>query len=248
KPWKTTPESPLDVATNTNTSKSKRGKKSTKSTKPTKPTKPLPDVEDPNKIKLELVTAMQREHPIRTLDIGALNANASRTLNRHFGHQVVTDYLPRIKSCLQAVVQRGSNIKRACQRRVGEYIERVSSHIIDNTDRELLNLLCPPFSAKDLANETDDAADKDPGEIEELDECDDSKDNKNDSLQFFKSLFNNLHSSKPPSGSKMGPLVSRFLDQTKSLLLKTTSNGTGTTSDDTGAIYPGSAFLRSIAV
>ncbi|KAF9080726.1 hypothetical protein BGX29_005084, partial [Mortierella sp. GBA35] len=174
-----------------------------------------------------------REHPIRTLDIGTLNANASRALNRHFDHQVATDYLPRIKSCLQAVVRRGSNIKRACQRRVGEYIERVSSRIIDNTGRELFNLLCPLFSAKDLADETDDVADKDPGEMEEPDECDNSKDNKNDSLQFFLSLINNLHSSKPPSGKTFA---------------KTTSDGTAATSDDTGAIYPGSALLRSIAV
>ncbi|KAF9079613.1 hypothetical protein BGX27_006182, partial [Mortierella sp. AM989] len=124
KPWKSPPERPLDPSINT---------------KPRKitPKKPPRDVAAMN--KKELVNAMQRGHPTRTLDIGTINANATRALKNGIDQEIASTYLSAIKKSLRDVTRISSRVKRTAQRAIGLYIERLSVNNIDENDDNATN-------------------------------------------------------------------------------------------------------------
>ncbi|KAG0272323.1 hypothetical protein BGZ96_005382, partial [Linnemannia gamsii] len=160
KPWKSPPESPLVP--------------STKISPPKATPKKQRNVETMD--KKELVKAMQWDHPTRTLNIGTINANAARALNKGIDQGIAPTYLSAIKKSLRDVTRISSRVKRTAQRAIGQYIERLSMDSIDESDdnnnntttniteatdttnaktlrevdRILLNILCPAFSNKDL--------------------------------------------------------------------------------------------------
>ncbi|KAF9898551.1 hypothetical protein EC991_010943, partial [Linnemannia zychae] len=119
KPWKSPPESPLD--------------KSTKIT-PRKiaPKRAQQDVEAMD--KKELVEAMQWDHPIRTLDIGTINANATRALKDGIDQANADNYLSAIKASLRNITRISSRVKRTAQRAIGQYIEQLCIYNIDEND------------------------------------------------------------------------------------------------------------------
>jgi hypothetical protein len=79
--------------------------------------------------KKDLVNAMGRDHPMRTLDIGTINANAIRGLSREFGPEGSSVYLPRVKIALRDIAHQSSQVKRVCQRAIGLYLERLALSI-----------------------------------------------------------------------------------------------------------------------
>ncbi|KAK5823077.1 hypothetical protein F5H01DRAFT_129602 [Linnemannia elongata] len=119
KPWKSLPESPLDPSTNT---------------KPPKVTTKRPPRNVETMDKRELVDAMQWDHPTRTLDLGTINANATRALNNGIDQANADTYLTEIKASLRNVTRISSRVKRIAQRAIGQYIERLSEHNIDEND------------------------------------------------------------------------------------------------------------------
>lgn len=172
-----------------------------------------------------LVNAMAWEHPTRTLDIGTMNSNATRVLNRNIDQLGSPAFLPLIKSSLSRVVHLSSQVKRTCQRAIGQYIEKLALHnidgkenegddakednnkednnkeysikeysikeepckkdgeseggvkkVLDPDDRVLLNILCPGFSNKDLANFSKDEMEQEPTAQESTEGVDDSGD------------------------------------------------------------------------
>ncbi|KAF9080153.1 hypothetical protein BGX23_002572, partial [Mortierella sp. AD031] len=119
KPWKSPPDSPLDHA----------GKKNER--------RPLPKVRDvTNMDKKNLVDAMAWDHPTRTLELGTINSNATRALNRSPEQPGLPALLPRIKSSLSRIVRLSSQVKRTCQRAIGQYIEHLALHHIDEEEDE----------------------------------------------------------------------------------------------------------------
>ncbi|KAF8923369.1 hypothetical protein BGZ47_004799, partial [Haplosporangium gracile] len=119
KPWKSPPEPPLVSSTNTS------------------PPKTTPKNKQRNVAtmdKKELVNAMQWDHPTRTLDIGTINANATRALNKGMSQANASAYLSAIKRSLRDVTRISSRIKRTAQRAIGQYIERLSANNIDEND------------------------------------------------------------------------------------------------------------------
>jgi hypothetical protein len=89
--------------------------------------------------KLDLVNAMEWEHPTRTLEIGTLNGNLNRVWQQDPGVG------SRIKACLAEVVSLASHTKRTCQKAIGQYIEHLfdAGGIIDEMDRAILDCICP---------------------------------------------------------------------------------------------------------
>ncbi|KAI8357055.1 hypothetical protein B0O80DRAFT_305477 [Mortierella sp. GBAus27b] len=130
KEWKETPESPADCASATNNTQQTRKTGSPQ----------IPKTVDKN--KKDLLGAFGWEHPMRILNIGTLNANVGRALNDK------SSLCSKIKTCLRDVVCHASRTKRICQRAIGQYIERLSTIGVDDTDRELLDLICPRITAK----------------------------------------------------------------------------------------------------
>lgn len=230
------------------------------------PKKPQREVETMD--KMQLVEAMQWDHPTRTLDIGTINANATRALNKRIdqaGFQEETyTYLSAIKTSLRNVTRISSRVKRTAQRAIGQYIERLSVHNIDeidnnnNTDatnatdttntkilsevdRRLLNILCPAFSNKDLVESSKEEMDQEPDNPEGLEELDGSNDKKNEALSFLMSLLTAIHSTKLPRKTGMGLQVRKFIEQAQDFLPDFTE---GRTTEE----YAGSSFLRSAAL
>jgi len=224
KPWKKAPDCPLDRTTYVPQNKNK--------TKPTKPPPPAKDMD-----KAALLNAMQWEHPTRTLNIGTINANVTRGLNKEFGQPGASELLPKIKACLQRIVRLASTTKRTCQRAIGQYIERLLIQGIDETDRFLLDKLCPRVYDRSVASDNNGDGEAD----EELDEHDDKIDTKNEPLQFLSTLLLSIYTSKLPANKGSGCHVRRFIEKAKDFLPGIMEGGTR-------MMYPGSSFLRSTAV
>ncbi|KAG0020648.1 hypothetical protein BGZ81_009264, partial [Podila clonocystis] len=226
KPWTARPESPRESTTSTSRCKRKD-----------KPAKPLLPVE--LMTKKDLVLALQWEHPTRTLEVGTINANVSRAL-KQFPAPLQDDYFLRIKTCLTDITRLAARSKRTCQRLIGQYLEQLSLHGVDEVDKIILDKLCPPFSVQDVANyKNEDYNSEQSEDSQENQELDASNDNSNHPLTFFMVLLNTIYSSKPPpSTGKTGPVVRMFMDKAKDFLPQQTQ----------AVKYPGSSFLRSAAV
>ncbi|KAF9914560.1 hypothetical protein FBU30_002496, partial [Linnemannia zychae] len=239
--------------------------------------------------KNALVRAMQWDHPTRTLDIGTISANASRTLKRWERDEddpSASTLLSDIKTALRDITRLSSKVKRCAQRVIGLYIEQLAVHNIDtneernsyttitnvnnietndantnssektsnitndaktiniktlsDTDRKLLDILCPPFSGKDLTDIDKNDADQEPDNPEEIDECDDSLDGKDPTLSFLNVLLTAMHSAKLPQKKGMGLHVRNFIERAQEFLPNFTE---GKSTEK----YAGSSFLRSAA-
>ncbi|KAG0299834.1 hypothetical protein BGZ97_003517, partial [Linnemannia gamsii] len=142
KPWKSPPESPLD---------------SPMKSKPPKVTPKKPPREVATMDKKELVKAMQWDHPTRTLDIGTINANATRALNNGIDQTNADIYLSTIKASLRNVTRISSRVKRTAQRAIGQYIERLSVHNIDENDNNNTTKTTNTTDTTDSTSPTDSA-------------------------------------------------------------------------------------------
>lgn len=226
KPWKPAPTSlASDDAntssnTNSNTStlknisssnKNRNAQKKKRKRKPKAPSKPSLPVDEMDKD--QLVRSLQKEHPIRTLDIGTLNANATRALVKEFDHQEASKLLPRIKTCFKQVAHIASNTKRLCQRAIGQFVEEISSGTVDTSDRYLLDKLCPRVSNQDMVDSGDRPAALEQDEWNEPDALDgwDDPNGQGENfkkikeyVRFLGSLLIAIHNRKIPSPSKKG--------------------------------------------
>lgn len=255
KPWKSPPESPLNPSINT---------------LPLKATPKRQQLRDVATMeKRELVNGMQWNHPKRTLDIGTINANAKRALNNGIDQTTASTCLSAIKTSLREVTRISSRVQRTAQRAIGLYIERLLANNIDENDdnnnnttntintantantanvkrfddidRNLLDILCPGFSNKDLVDSTKEGTESEPDKPEGLEEHDDSLDKKNEALSFLMSLLTAIHSTKLPKNKGMGLQVRNFIKRAQEFLPVFT--------ECTSAMYyVGSTFLRSAAL
>ncbi|KAI1285147.1 hypothetical protein EDD11_000910, partial [Mortierella claussenii] len=96
---------------------------------------------------------------IKILNIGTLKANVTRALNKEFDQSQAGKLSSEVRSCLQKLVRQASITKRECQRAIAQYIERLSTTNVDETDRTLLDKLCP--RVKGEADDDDDEAEED---------------------------------------------------------------------------------------
>ncbi|KAI1279042.1 hypothetical protein EDD11_001573, partial [Mortierella claussenii] len=101
----------------------------------------------------------QRNAVGASINIGTLKANVTRALNREFDQSQAGKLLSEVRSCLQKLVRQASITKRKCQRAITQYIERLSTTNVDETDRTLLDKLCP--RGKGEADDDDDEAEED---------------------------------------------------------------------------------------
>lgn len=218
KPWTKPPESPREPAS---------------PPKPKVRSKKSPPILD-HMEKKGLVNELQWQHPTRVLDIGTVNANASRALTKE---SLPLAYLPRIKTCLSDITQLATRTKRTCQQAIGQYLERLKDlEHLDGDDKLILGRLCRPFTEKD-AGMDDTGATQDSVELEEAedteanDECDDSNDNKNAALLFFMSLLTAIYNSKAPTKKAKEPpestvsAVCAFLVKAEKILPEQTGKG-----------------------
>jgi len=197
KEWKE-PESPVDCVSATN---------HTEQTKETEQAeKQIPKLVDEN--KKDLLYAFRWEHPMRTLNVGTLNANVGRVLNDK------PLLCSKIKACLREVVCHASRTKRICQRAIGQYVERLSTIGVDDIDRKLLDLICPRITAKS------------PAKSESLEEAeeeptlhDDESIKKDKQASFLSTLLQSIYTKNIPSANKgQGNHVRDFIKKAKDFL------------------------------
>ncbi|KAF9273534.1 hypothetical protein BGZ74_004734, partial [Mortierella antarctica] len=155
--------------------------------------------------KIQLVRAMQSEHPLQTCDIGTLKANTSWALKKEVG--VGTDLQQRLQgtitTCLSDVSQLSSRTKHACQQAVSQYLENLSVKHLDEDDKIILRYLNSPFSVQEIAtakkgstpNPEEESTDDD-------DDCEASDSNKNSSSEFFTSLLIAIYKDRAPQEKK----------------------------------------------
>ncbi|KAF9323508.1 hypothetical protein BGZ91_003538 [Linnemannia elongata] len=234
KPWKSPLESPLDPSSNKNEPR------------------PLPKVRDvTNMVKKDLVDAMAWDHPTRTLELGTINSNVTRALNKDHSQPEPSVLLPRIKSCLSRVVRLSSKVKRTCQIAIGLYIEQLALHHIQEDERrkednkengeteddgkEDDGKKEKEGQEKDLANFSKGETEQEPTTQEGLEDVDDSGEKRNIQLQFLSCLLTAIYTAKRPSVKE------------KEVAGKATIVP-GMPANGIEVEYPGSSFLRSAAV
>ncbi|KAG9071582.1 hypothetical protein KI688_005795 [Linnemannia hyalina] len=118
-----------------------------------KETKVYPQKDQPaadKMTKFQLVKAMQREHPLRTLDIGTLKANTSRALKKEIPYDADLQQKLQhaITTCLSDISKLASRTKLRCQQAVGQYLENLSVDHLDEDDRT--SYLTPYFSDQEI--------------------------------------------------------------------------------------------------
>ncbi|KAG0224852.1 hypothetical protein BGX31_007824 [Mortierella sp. GBA43] len=136
--------------------------------------------------KQSLTNAMQREHPIRTLSIGTLNANLKRVLSER------PSLRNTAKFCIQDVVRQASITKRTCQRAIALYIERLSSSGMDETDRKILDKLCARVSNDTVAS------DENLNAVKETQNHGNEDADENEQIRFIFSLLVAIYNRRPP--------------------------------------------------
>lgn len=236
KPPKEKTDSPQEQSASTDTSTDAGPNTSTlppKKKRKTTPKKPQPAAN--TMTKAELVKAMQSEHPLRTLDVGTLKANAGRALKNEFGSDADLQLQLRnsVMGCLSTVSRLSAKTKRICQQVVGQYLENLSVDQSDNDDnplvdqldeddRMIIGYLSSPFSVKEIA------AAKKGAILAPEDEDDDPDVSIGDcpSVQFFQVLLNAIyHSTKPSGTTKTIKTVRAFLCKVNDYLPPMTDPG-----------------------
>ncbi|KAF9939392.1 hypothetical protein BGZ65_010641 [Modicella reniformis] len=164
---------------------------STTKTEQTRVSTPKKSVDEMD--KKDLVNAMQREHPTRTLEVGTINANLQRVLCDR------PELRSKVKTCLQEVVRHASRTKRLCQMAIGQYIEHLCTKIdhldlanttkIDEKDRALLDRICPRVSDQGHEEAKEDSA-------QEYDE----NANQDHQTSFISSLLICIYNKRAPTG------------------------------------------------
>lgn len=202
KPWKQAPEPPKDSKDTT-----------PKEKQPRKPMLP-----GNQRTKWNLVKAMGKDHPLRTLDIGTVNANATRAANRTT-HPVTTNrkkLLEEINTSLSKVAEHATTVKRTAQLAVGQYLEDLSMRQLDAKDRVILNHLCPQYSVQEKAEIRKGLiadlleAEESRGNINDDPDDDPGNSNKDVSGNFFRLLLTSLYNKEDTSGTSTGAEAVRF--------------------------------------
>ncbi|KAK5815551.1 hypothetical protein F5H01DRAFT_366477 [Linnemannia elongata] len=166
-------------------------------------------------VKKDLVDAMAWDHPTRTLELGTINPNVTRALNKDHSQPEPSVLLPRINSCLSRVVRLSSKVKRTCQIAIGLYIEQLALHHIQEDERrkednkengeteddgkEDDGKKEKEGQEKDLANFSKGETEREPTTQEGLEDVDDSGDKRNIQLQFLSCLLTAIYTAKRPS-------------------------------------------------
>ncbi|KAF9107421.1 hypothetical protein BGX27_008758, partial [Mortierella sp. AM989] len=140
---------------------------------------------------------MRWEHPIVTLDVGALSANVKRAIEND---ELVKETLTHLRRAVCAA----GNIKKECQLHIGRFIESVFTQpTFKVSDRKLLDGICPRISMAE-GNEDEVGEDAEAGNGGDI------------SVSSLRSLMIYLYSGNTPKG-----LVEKFVTRAQTFgLLK----------------------------
>ncbi|KAF9554358.1 hypothetical protein EC968_009681, partial [Mortierella alpina] len=223
KPYKQTPESPLE----------KEPCKPVKSKEP-KTRKAISDKSS----KVDLVRAMSCEHPTITLDVGTLKANVGKALGE-------SDLTSDVLGCLREMIRLASETKRRGQQLIGRYIERIFAlGELTATDRQILDYLCPRVTSGTKEVPEEESQDQEDEDLAQADET---------VKFYFTLLIHiysgnpitvpTLKPGQPPSKS-VAWRVKQFIDRVVELGLLEMNDPS---SVNISKLYPGSSLLRSVS-
>jgi len=142
--------------------------------------------------KLQIIRALQWQHPTVTLDVGTLEANTKRVTEGNESAEVLR--------CLREAVHQAADLKRSCLQLLGRFVERVTDPTATFTkeqkalDRDLQDLICPRISG--TSQDEDD-------EDERVNDDTDSEANEDIQQSFLKKLVTYLHSRKDIQGDSV---------------------------------------------
>ncbi|KAG0285569.1 hypothetical protein BGZ98_005448, partial [Dissophora globulifera] len=174
--------------------------------------------------KIQLIRAMQTEHPLRTLDIGTLKANTSRALKKEFydDEDLQAKLRKAMTTCLSDISTLASKSKRVCQQAVGQYLENLSIDQLDEDDKVILSYLTSPFSVQEIAAAKNGVSPNPEDELsDDTEDPDADVNDKNSSVGFFMSLLVAIYKASTPQGKKKdGPAAAAclFLHKAKAYL------------------------------
>lgn len=102
--------------------------------------------------KQDLISAMDIDRPIRTLNLGTIQANAKRAISRNIIHSAEHQsiLIQGIRSCFQLVVKQASKAARTLQCGIGMCLENLSARKVDETDKPIPRKLCPDFTVEEI--------------------------------------------------------------------------------------------------
>ncbi|KAK3822858.1 MAG: hypothetical protein J3Q66DRAFT_437301 [Benniella sp.] len=245
KPYAVTPEAPSsDPSSSTNPSPSTDSSVPTdpSPTAPSKRKNPPPLPNGPQ--KQPLLKCMNWEHPTSTLDIGTISANIRGAVLNPPRFESLSidpesqrnDVASEVERCIKDVVKYASETKRTCQLLVAGFIEEIGRlGEINESDRALLDLVCPRISVKKTEG----------GDTPENNEDDITlQPPKDGQTGFLYTLLIYLYSGTCNFGSWSGGQVVRFINRAHEFGLCPAVNSRHRPAQ---MPYPGSSFLAPVA-
>ncbi|KAF9960813.1 hypothetical protein BGZ72_005819 [Mortierella alpina] len=186
--WK--PHVPKPDAPSSQNPEDNKAKRKRKKRKITKTPTPVEDM-----TKQQLVRAMDREHPLVTLTVGTVEANAMRACGNDaaIGEEVART--------LQEVTRIVQECKVQVQLLIGRFIQYISKQGRPPTEEEraILDVICPP-----LKNDNDGDRDEDENEDGDSDQ---------DQVRFLSMLLRYVYSRERLTGTKLGRLASALVSR-----------------------------------
>jgi hypothetical protein len=149
----------------------------------------------------ELVWAMDNEHPIVSLTIGTVKANAERAAGSN------PDVANEVTRIIREITQQAASTKRKAQAIIGRYIQQVSTGPLSNLDLEVLNAICPPMAKSDDENDDENEV-MDP--VSPSPKYDPSKVHQE---KFLSMLLRHLYSGETLGSTKLAELVKYLLER-----------------------------------
>jgi hypothetical protein len=156
--------------------------------------------------KKDHISAMDFDHPIRTLKLGTVQANARRGISRNITQsaEVRSVLVQGIRSCFQQVAKQASMAKRTLQCAIGFYLEILSARKIDETDKSILRKLCSDFTVKEIATFNDSTNQQIVGEGQDQEHEPDPRSMYNEQEPFLQMLLTaTMNTTQPGTTSSM---------------------------------------------
>ncbi|KAG0278993.1 metallophosphoesterase domain-containing protein 1 [Linnemannia gamsii] len=144
---------------------------------------------------------MDFDHPIRTLKLGTIQANARRGISRNITQsaEVRSVLVQGIRSCFQQVAKQASMAKRTLHCAIGLYLESLSARKIDEMDKSILRKLCSDFTVEENATYNDSTNQQIVGKGQDQEHEPNSRSVYNEQEPFLQILLNAIINTTQPA-------------------------------------------------
>ncbi|KAF9536896.1 hypothetical protein EC957_009428 [Mortierella hygrophila] len=190
---------------------------------------------------------MDFDHPIRTLRLGTVQANAKRVISRNITQsaEVRSVLVQGIRSCFQQVAKQASMAKRTLQCAISLCFESLSARKIDEMDKSILRELCSDFTVEEIAAFNDSTNQQIVGKGHNQEHEPDSRSMYNEQEPSLQILLNAIMNTTQPGAKANMRKITANMELAREFFNRI--NLFGVSDPPTKPPYPASAIAQTVA-